>query len=387
MKILFICSSLEPGRDGVGDYVRKLGGEFVNNNNKINLLAYNDPFVKDGILKENKYSNNNRIATYRFASSLSSRTRLKELKKLKKELNPDWISLQYVGFGFNKYGLPIDLLFLRSFIGTTRLHIMFHELWCGLSPNAGIKEKILGRLQKQTIKLLIFFSKPEKVFTNTQKSAKDLLKFGVTPILAPVFSNMSIHERGSEEEWAELKSAFQFGTLNNDRQNWLILGFFGTIYNRPGLDKLLQDAQKAATAMNKKMGIIAIGNSRVQKASDIAKNLKEVRIWETGILKEAMVNRVMHYVDLGVVTTSADVLSKSGSAIAWLERGVPILLSGEDQSYIKHDHNLNGVHQIEDENSIISAFNAKGNIPKNDILKDVANSYNTHLLKIKKPFS
>ena len=31
MNLLFICGSLEPGKDGVGDYIRRLSSELLQN--------------------------------------------------------------------------------------------------------------------------------------------------------------------------------------------------------------------------------------------------------------------------------------------------------------------------------------------------------------------
>jgi hypothetical protein len=42
MKILFICGSLEPGRDGVGDYCRRLAGEFLRTGIDTQILSLCD---------------------------------------------------------------------------------------------------------------------------------------------------------------------------------------------------------------------------------------------------------------------------------------------------------------------------------------------------------
>src|ERR1022692_2576923 len=44
--------------------------------------------------------------------------------------NPNWVSLQFVPFGFHPKGLPFGLpRHLMSIIGSRPLHWMFHELW------------------------------------------------------------------------------------------------------------------------------------------------------------------------------------------------------------------------------------------------------------------
>jgi hypothetical protein len=46
MKIIFICGSLEPGQDGVGDYVRRLAAELILKQNEVSIIALYDKNVK-----------------------------------------------------------------------------------------------------------------------------------------------------------------------------------------------------------------------------------------------------------------------------------------------------------------------------------------------------
>ena len=45
MKIMFICGSLEPGKDGVGDYTRRLCAHLKKHHIEVGILAYNDKFI------------------------------------------------------------------------------------------------------------------------------------------------------------------------------------------------------------------------------------------------------------------------------------------------------------------------------------------------------
>lgn len=48
MKLLFLCTSLEPGRDGVGDYVRLLAEACIEAGHECRLLALNDEHLAKG---------------------------------------------------------------------------------------------------------------------------------------------------------------------------------------------------------------------------------------------------------------------------------------------------------------------------------------------------
>ena len=45
MNIVFLCSSLEPGRDGVGDYTRRLAQECAARGHVCRMVALHDPHV------------------------------------------------------------------------------------------------------------------------------------------------------------------------------------------------------------------------------------------------------------------------------------------------------------------------------------------------------
>lgn len=42
MDILFICGSVEPGKDGVGDYTRRLSGELIRIGHEVKILSLCD---------------------------------------------------------------------------------------------------------------------------------------------------------------------------------------------------------------------------------------------------------------------------------------------------------------------------------------------------------
>ena len=46
MKIAFLCGSLEPGFDGVGDYVRMLASEVIVQGHQAVIVAINDTHLK-----------------------------------------------------------------------------------------------------------------------------------------------------------------------------------------------------------------------------------------------------------------------------------------------------------------------------------------------------
>jgi hypothetical protein len=363
MKIAFICGSLEPGRDGVGDYTCRLAGELNRGGHQVAIVAFHDQFVAT-VQNEIRTVSSFHVPVLRLPATMPAKERLTAAEKALLSFCPDWVSLQFVNFGFHRYGLPFELFRLKRFTEKSKLHIMFHELWCGMSPTAGVKERILGRLQKGFTKRLLSTLKPARVFTNVVPYCDHLKQFKTTPVLAPIFGNIDLLDHGTEEEWNQIAQACNFNPKLNG-QDWLILGFFGAVYSCEGFESLVRHAAQAAATLGKSFGILRIGkpNERLQ---DVLKILQNVHYWETGILSPGMVNRFMSYVDCGVITTPANKLDKSGSAIAWLERGIPILVPAGDETYQKQEMLRQGVVQVLNVSDVIITLQIKKDSIKQD---------------------
>ncbi len=363
---------MEPGKDGVGDYVSRLAVNLSKEGFTINVIALNDPFVSE-ITKEERKSHNTGYWVVRIPSFFSSREKIKIVEEWINSLAPEWVSLQYVGFGFNKYGLPLEMLRLKKSLASSNLHIMFHELWCGTARESKIKEKILGNFQKLLISKMYASLNPRQVFTNTQTSLNNLRKIGVRSRLIPVFSNIPTEEKASDEQWHQILESKGLHSITANKEDWLILGFFGTVYHYMSIKNLIHSAAKAAVGLGKKIGILSIGHGRGQEIGKMAKDAHASH-FQTGALDSSQVNRCMNLVDLGVVTTRIDGLDKSGSAIAWLERGIPVIISSEDTMY-KQEMEAKGVFQVFGAEDIYKSLNARGNFEKKNRFEEAQQAY------------
>ena len=98
MKILFVCGSVEPGKDGVGDYTRVLAGECIRQGNDAWILSFCDRYI-NGAIKTIQLDEEQSINCLRLPFKNSRY--LNEAKNWIKEINPDLLSLQYVPFSFH----------------------------------------------------------------------------------------------------------------------------------------------------------------------------------------------------------------------------------------------------------------------------------------------
>src|SRR4030081_3934353 len=107
MKIVFICGGLEPGRDGIGDYTHQLATELIKKGHTVSAIALNDKYVK--ILKKEERLTNHDFIALRLPSNWKSAQRYKYAKDWIDSFDPEWLSLQFGPYSFNKKGLPFNL--------------------------------------------------------------------------------------------------------------------------------------------------------------------------------------------------------------------------------------------------------------------------------------
>jgi hypothetical protein len=361
---------LEPGCDGVGDYIRRLACEIIKQGHQAEAIALNDNYVtliKKGAQQLHKVD----LPVLRLSASLSSADRYRHLHNRLESFNPDMVSLQYVGFGFNKYGLPVDILLkLHKTLNKKKLHLMLHELWCGMAATAGRKEKILGEAQKLFLKVMINKLKPEAIFTSIKPYRRYLKNIGINATVVPIFGNIPANEDGNEDDWQHLANQTDLSSLIANPKEWLILGFFGTTYSCLGLDELLKMVAFAAKSRGLKLGVLFIGNNRDQHTLNLIKAMPDASFWQTGALSTGMINRCMRLVNIGVVTSPVDGINKSGSALAWMERGIPVLISPADKHYKENIMAKQGIYQAASPDVILHACKIKDQLtPVNNLEK------------------
>ncbi|HMC86673.1 MAG TPA: hypothetical protein VKI61_14195, partial [Chitinophagaceae bacterium] len=179
MKIIFVCGSLEHGRDGVGDYTERLASELTLQGHKVGLLSLNDQYLKQEIESTKQFDGCLSPIKLRLPSILPTKKRFKKAKAWINDFNPDWISLQFVIFSFHPKGLPFGLSKRLLNLGKEkRWHIMFHELWLGMDLNATKKNKLWGWLQMKIIRKVLADIKPLLIHTQSRLYQAQLAKLG-----------------------------------------------------------------------------------------------------------------------------------------------------------------------------------------------------------------
>ena len=310
MKVLFLCSSLEPGRDGVGDYTRRLAGQLLIQGYQTGIVALHDRHLKSSEIAGSQFDGQQEIHVFRLSSELAWEDRILKAQYYVKDFDPDFISLQYVSYGFQDKGLPFRLSGkLKKVVGNIRLHIMFHELWLGIRTNSSIKHKIYGYFQTRIAKNIIDDLAPCSISTSNKLYQLAMERKKIISNILPLFSNIPILEMDKDF----VNSVFNLIKIN-DRNDFTLIGIFGTLYPHISVEQVIHQQYSKYLKENKKLVIIFFGRigyfTEYERLKKIFSN--QVDFVYLGELSEREVSSMLQILDKVISCTPFEYLGKSG---------------------------------------------------------------------------
>lgn len=312
MKIIFVCGSMECGRDGVGDYTRRLAVELIKQGHELIVIALNDKFISQ-MVKDQQPIDNVQVPVLRIPSALSLKLRFDCAKQKIEEFDPEWISLQFVPYAFQNKGLPFQLPFGLAAIGAGRKwHIMFHELWVGKEDDRFFKSTILASLQKFIIRRLLTVLSPSVLHTHLPLYQQQLNELGWNILALPLFSNI-IKIDNTEQK------------ISN---NILRVCFFSQVDVSNVMIAFLLQLKKRAIENTLQFEILLLGGSK-EKMQSIQRELQnllgsDTTIHCTGFLSTEQISTYLQSCTLGITPIPSHGLGKSGGIAAFIEHAIPV---------------------------------------------------------------
>ena len=311
MRILFICGSLEPGRNGVGDYTRHLACELIRQGHSAAAISLNDNFLNTPYYG-NQELEKVQMPVLRMPSTKVSKKCIRQIKEWVDEFNPEWISLQYVPFSFHPKGLPFGLWSILMPLGEgRRWHFMFHELWVGTSTNCSLSHVLWGGLQRAISLSLLSKANPSPIHTNTRLYQAILEKHGCRAELLQLFSNIPV--KGERQ--------LQSG---NDRNVSIVT--FGRLHSEAPVEEFAEQAGSFARQKGVTLTLTIVGRSGPEKerwSSAWKKTGLEIEL--LGELPPAAISQILAKSTFGISTTPLSHIEKSGAVAAMREHGLPVL--------------------------------------------------------------
>lgn len=311
MRIAFATSGLEPGCDGVGDHTSGLAAECAKLGHSVVRLALNDRFIKQVECTP---------VLLRLPSTMSWADRAIKAKAWMSEFAPDFISLQFVAYGFHPRGIFTDAIpALASIFGRTPMEIMFHELWIGGESGASLKHRLIGWLQRRSIHKMLRLLNVRQVHTSNPFYQSILTREGIPANLLPLFGALPLPSTSVTQRPAETSTS----------QQPLTFVLFGTLHPVWPAEPLFSHLRTL------KLQIKLVHVGRVGSGADLWAQLQRqyqdaFEFQKLGELSPQDVADVFAAADFGIATTPWGIIGKSGSVAAMLESGLPVVVNRND---------------------------------------------------------
>ena len=311
MKILFICGALEPGKDGVGDYTRRLAGAVQSLGHQSSIIALNDPYLAENTIADQP-AENNTIPVLRISANTGDIDRYRRASEWADAFEPLWISLQFVPYSFSPRGLPFNLArqLVTLLIKGRQLHIMFHELWVGTENNIDWKRWLTATFQQKIIRRMISSMHPAIIHTQLPLAQYKLQAMAQHIHPLPLFSNIDVFNQPSLSD----NNVLRIGFFSQAAASAPILSFIET---------LCCNARAAGNSIE--LWFIGGNPARMREAGEtINKKGLFNKISYTGFLNPEGISAALQHCSLGITHVPRHALGKSGSVAAFIHHGIPV---------------------------------------------------------------
>ncbi len=310
IKIMWIVPSLEPGLDGVGDYTRLLGCALKKRGWNSAIVAVNDPF---GSTTSSTSDVKNEL---RLNLELPFHLRTKTIKNFSELNNFHSLSLQWVGFGYEKRGLPWEMVkLIYELRQGRRLHVFFHEIWLGEKPGLPWKHRLLGHLQKQLTCYAVQKWQPDVMHTSNRLYQEALSRAGIKGVgILPLPGNIPVPDT------CDIRFA----------ENQVVIALFGSIDLEWEPTPFVTTLIRWAEHRQQKVCLISLGSQGA--GQQIWKDLEAqyqnsawLELASSGLCSAEAIAEHLLQADFGATTKSFELLGKSGAFAALVDFGLPVI--------------------------------------------------------------
>lgn len=322
MRIAFLCSSLAPGRNGVGDYTRFLSAELGRQGHPCLAIGLSDT---ETVLEEGG------TPVVRLDADRPWGERLVQARAALAGFAPDWVSLQFVAYAWHPRGYALGLAErLAPLFGKRRRHLMFHELWVGLNRHDRLVNRLHGIVQRRAILALHRGLCPQVVHTQTPVYVTTLAAEGITARRLPLFGNLPVAPGDRCTEQCRLL-AEHVPQLNLTPEQVVFAGWFGTVHPEWDGREVIDRVSTASRAAGKHLVLLALGRTGAGGTALIA-NLQrhpvpECTLLDAGQTAPAEASRLLGALDFALTANPLALGPKSGTVAACLDHGLPVLVS------------------------------------------------------------
>lgn len=311
-RLLFICGSLVPGKDGVGDYCRRLAGALTDLGVEVRLLAAFDKEVTEP-RRELQEDGGHRLPALRLPFATPAADRDELLREAIDEFDPDVLSLQYVPYSFSPYGIPLPFIHRLGRLPVRGdWHVMFHELWITHRGWRTPKPMAIALLQRLSVAAVARSLRPRVVHTHIPGYRERLRRLGITARPLPLFAN--IGPRPDAPAPVGDPATFR-------------LGFFSQLIVERTLGFIADLRAWLRETDGRALHVVLLGGGKEKIAEAralLTEAFPDVSVEAPGFLPADRLSDALRTLDLGITPVDHHLVGKSGTVSAFLAHGIPV---------------------------------------------------------------
>ncbi len=316
----------------MGDYTRRLAGELIRQGCPSVALALNDPQVSGPVL-ESQALEGTLVSVFRLPATMPWPARVQAARRWLAKVDADWLSVQFVPFGFHPKGLCFGLgQQLAAMNGQSSWHVMLHELWLGLGEKSPLKHRLWGALQRRIVLDLLTRLHPRIVHTQADSYRMVLGREKITASILPLFSNIP---RTEGDGWHGLLEPLvrEAAGQPQARNELYLAGILGRVHPEWNVVEAVDTLLPAVKRCQRRLALVFLGHS--QLSSEAAGRLQNglhnrATVVLAGARPAEEISRMLQALDVGLATSPRQIIQKSGSAAAMLEHGLRLLVTRDD---------------------------------------------------------
>ena len=317
-------------QNGIGpaDANRLLAGELAVRNYRVSLCGINDANIPQ-IHTERMVLSGREVNAQHIPQTLGWEKQCAEFRRFLDAESPDVLAIRFIPYSLDPKGIVWKAArFLPEVLRGRKVIWLVDEIWLG-DGDSTIKHRLVGLLQRQAILRLLRQPYSHRVFTNNNFNTAMLRHRGVRAATLRLFGNIPVatHD-GGEWLFREFEKA-SVPITRETRERWLIFGIFGVFHSDWNPDAFFSEMEIQARQHGKEICIAGIGSLRSYDhhwKQVAAKWGDRFRLLHLGCRDESEVSQFLQSVDFGLTTNPCHLMGKSGTCMAMLDHGLPIVV-------------------------------------------------------------
>ena len=317
-------------QNGIGpaDANLLLAAELTKRNHRVSLCGLSDG-RRSEVESESRVIHNQTVNALHIPEAISWEERCDAFRRFLTEQNPDFVIIRFIPYSLNPKGIVWKAAnALPKVLHGSSVIWLVDEIWLGEGPT-NWKHRLVGLLQRYSILRLLKASLNRLVFTNNHFNTRALQRRGVNAKTLRLFGNIPVIEsdRGAWLFHEFARAGIPITAAN--RSQWLVLGIFGVFHSDWNPDSFLSELKDRAAQHGKQVCIVGVGSLRSYEAhwENVSKQwAASFRFLHLGCREESEVSQFLQSVDFGLTTNPYFLVGKSGTCMAMLDHGLPILV-------------------------------------------------------------